>query len=225
MQPEPIFRDRAEAGRLLSRHLDRFRGPETVVLGIPRGGVVVAAEVARSLGARLDIAVARKLPAPDHPELAIGAVTAAGGLLLDTEVIRWLGVPETFVRNAIETERAEAARRERAFRGGEAPPPLVDRVVILVDDGLATGATMRAALRAVRQSMPCRLIAAAPVGSPEGCRAARFEADEVVCPFQLPDFGAVGFFYEDFNQTSDREVQDLLERSRSAPVAGAGSTR
>jgi predicted phosphoribosyltransferase len=189
------------------------------VLGIPRGGVVVAAEAARILGARLDVAVARKLPAPGHPELAIGAVTAAGGLLLDTAAIELLHVPQEYLRRTIESERAEAQRREREFRGAATPPSLVDKVVIVVDDGLATGATMRAALRTLRAAMPRLLVAAAPVGSPDGCRAARLEADEVVCPFQLPGFGAVGAYYLDFTQTTDREVHELLERSHDSPLA------
>lgn len=221
MRTEPLFRDRVDAGRLLARHLQGFRDPETVVLGIPRGGVVVAAAVARELNARLDVTVARKLPAPHHEELAIGAVTAAGGLVLDTDTIRALAVPDAHLRAVIDSERAEAMRRERVFRLGFAPTPLLDRVVIVVDDGLATGATMRAALRAVRSAVPRRLIAAAPVGSAEGCRAVRGEADELVCPFQLLDFGAVGRFYQDFAQTTDREVQDLLAQFRDAPLMEA----
>jgi predicted phosphoribosyltransferase len=223
MIPEPIFRNRSHAGSWLAEHLRRFRGPETVVLGIPRGGVMVAAEVARSLGARLDVAVARKLPAPGQPELAIGAVTPTGGLFLDAEAIRWLGVGDPYLRGVIEKERAEAERRERSFRGGEPAQSVAGKVAILVDDGLATGATMRAALRTLRQAGPKRLIVAAPVGSPEACHNLRAEADEVVCPVEEPDFQAVGRFYEDFTQTSDREVQEALERSHSAPLAGAGS--
>jgi putative phosphoribosyl transferase len=219
-----MFRNRSHAGSWLAEHLKRFRGPETVVLGIPRGGVMVAAEVARSLGARLDVAVARKLPAPGQPELAIGAVTPAGGLFLDAETIHWLGVGDPYLRGVIEKERAEAERRERAFRGAEPPVSVAGKVAIVVDDGLATGATMRAALRSLREAGPKRLIAAAPVGSPEACRHLRAEADEVVCPVEEPDFQAVGRFYEDFTQTSDREVQDALEQSHNAPLAGAGST-
>lgn len=224
MHQDPIFKDRVDAGRLLARHLHAFRGLETVVLGIPRGGVVVAAEVARALGARLDVAVARKLPAPGHPELAIGAVTANGGLVLDTEAIQALGVSEQYLRSAIDAERAEAQRRERVFRQGAPPAPLIDRTVIVIDDGLATGATMRAALRAVRPAMPQQLLAAAPVGSRQGCRAVRVEADDVICPFELLDFGAVGAFYEDFTQTTDREVQDLLAQFGSAVTGDAWST-
>lgn len=226
MDIEPLFGDRMAAGRLLARHLDRFRGPETVVLGIPRGGVIVAAEVARSLGARLDLAIAQKLPAPVNPEVAIGAVTASGGLYLDTALIRWLDVPVDYLREAIEQARAETARREQHFRGAMTPAILENRCVIVVDDGLATGATMRAALRAVRRSMPVRLVAAAPVGSPEGCAAARLEADEVVCPFELQEFGAVGVYYEDFHQITDSEVRHALRdaehRAPASTLSGEG---
>jgi putative phosphoribosyl transferase len=223
MIPGPIFRNRNHAGSWLSAHLRRFRGPDTVVLGIPRGGVIVAAEVARSLGARLDVAVARKLPAPGHPELGIGAVTPSGGLYLDAALIHRLGVGDRYLKAVIEQERIEAQRRESAFHGDRPAPAIAGKVVIVVDDGLATGATMRAALRALRQAGPRRLIAAAPVGSPEACHALRAEADEVVCPLEVPDFQAVGWFYEDFAQTSDDDVQDALAASHDAPLAGAGS--
>jgi predicted phosphoribosyltransferase len=220
--PEPIFRNRSHAGSWLAEHLRRFRGPETVVLGIPRGGVIVAAEIARSLGAKLDVAIARKLPAPGQPEVAIGAVTPAGGLFLDAEAIHWLGVGDPYLRGVIARERAEAERRERAFRATVPAESITGKVAIVVDDGLATGATMRAAVRALRQATPRRLIVAAPVGSPEACHALRSEADEVVCPVEVPDFGAVGRFYENFTQTSDAEVLDALEQSQHGPVAGAG---
>ena len=222
MIPEPVFRNRSHAGSWLAQHLRRFRGPETVVLGIPRGGVIVAAEIARSLGAKLDVAVARKLPAPGQPEVAIGAVTPAGGLFLDAQAIHWLGVGDPYLRGVIAKERAEAERRERAFRANAPAEPLAGKVAILVDDGLATGATMRAAVRSLRQATPRRLVVAAPVGSPDACHALRSEADEVVCPVEVPDFGAVGRFYENFTQTSDAEVLDALEQSHHGPVAGAG---
>lgn len=223
MNRAPVFRNRAHAGSWLAQHLRQFSGPETVVLGIPRGGVIVAAEVAHRLGALLDVAVARKLPAPGRPEFAIGAVTPTGGLFLDAAAIQWLGVGDPYLRGVIEKERREAERRERVFRGGEPAAPLTGKTVIVVDDGLATGATMRAALRAVRQAKPARLIAAAPVGSPEACGHVCREADEIVCPLEESDFLAVGSFYVDFTQTTDREVHEALERSHTAPLAGAGS--
>lgn len=224
MIPEPIFRNRTHAGWWLAQHLRRFRGPETVVLGIPRGGVIVAAEVARSLGAKLDVAIARKLPAPGQPELAIGAVTPTGGLFLDAETIRWLGVGDPYLRGVIEKERQEAARREQAFRAGAPAQSITGKVAIVVDDGLATGATMRAAVRALKLAKPQRLVVAAPVASPEACHALQREADEVVCPLEVPDFGAVGGFYEDFTQTSDQEVQEALGQSHDTPLVGAGGS-
>lgn len=222
MNPELIFRDRRHAGTWLAQYLRRFRGPDTVVLGIPRGGVIVAAEVARSLGAKLDVAVARKLPAPGHPELAIGAVTPTGGLFLDTAAISYLGVGDPYLRGVVAKEQAEAQRRERAYHQGVAAAPIAGKVAIVVDDGLATGATMRAAVRALRQQRPKRLVAAAPVASPEACHALQREVDEVVCPLEVPDFGGVSRFYEDFTQTADEEVLDALQQPQDGPMAGAG---
>jgi len=222
MVPEPIFRNRTHAGWWLAQHLRRFRGPETVVLGIPRGGVIVAAEVARSLGAKLDVAIARKLPAPGQPEVAIGAVTPTGGVFLDAALIRWLGVGDPYLRGVIEKERREAERRERVFRAGAPAQSIAGKVAIVVDDGLATGATMCAAVRALKLAKPQRLVVAAPVASPEACHVLQREADEIVCPLEVPDFGGVGCFYEDFTQTSDQEVQEALGQSHDAPLVGAG---
>ena len=211
------FADRCDAAAVLARSLERFRGASTVTLGIPRGGVVVAAEVARQLGTPLDVIVTRKLGAPFSAELAIGAVTANGGRFLDEEIIRQLGVSEAYLKAVTDVQRAEAARQERQFRGNRPPPAVEGATVIVVDDGLATGATMRAAVRSLRQRHPARIVVAAPVGSVQACDALRAEADEVVCPYELPDFGAVGWYYVNFEQTSDDEVQELLE----GPPAGA----
>jgi putative phosphoribosyl transferase len=210
MNTEPIFADRTAAGSLLARHLQRFRGPDTVVLGIPRGGVVVGAEVAHRLGARLDVIVARKVPAPHWPELAIGAVTASGEIYLDVDSIRRLRLDDAAVRVSVHRAQGEAQARERLLREERPQLPLAGCTVIVVDDGLATGATMRAALRAVRRARPLRVVAAAPVAAPFACRELALEADEVVCPFQLPEFSAVGQFYHDFTQTTDRDVIRLL---------------
>jgi predicted phosphoribosyltransferase len=217
------FENREEAARALAQKLAPYRGRNPLVLAIPRGAAVMARIIADELDGEMDIVLVRKLRAPGQPELAIGAVTPTGGLFLDAELIRWLGVGDPYLRGVIEMERVEAERRERAFRGDEASQPIGGKVAIVVDDGLAPGATMRAARRALRQAGPKRLIAAAPVGSPEACHYLQAEADEVVCPFEVPDFQGVGRFYEDFTQTSDREVQDALAESHDAPVAGAGS--
>jgi predicted phosphoribosyltransferase len=209
-----LFRDRRDAGERLARQLDAYRGTSALVLGIPRGGVPVAAEVARALDADLDVIVARKLGAPMQPELAIGAVTADGGRYLNDDVIRALGIQERYVERATAEQIEEATRRERRFRAGA---PVLDargRTVILVDDGLATGATMRAAARAIRARGPAHLVIAVPVGAPDSCAAMRGEADEVVCLAQPDPFWAVGAHYADFGQTTDEEVERLLSARR-----------
>jgi predicted phosphoribosyltransferase len=206
-----LFRDRVDAGRHLAAHLEAFRGPDTLVLGIPRGGVPVAAEVARHLGAELDVLVARKLGAPGHPELALGAVTATGARYLDERGIRALGVEDWEMQAAVARELAEARRREQRFRLGRPEPHLAGRTVLLVDDGLATGATALAAVRAARHQGPARLVVAAPVGSTQACATLRAEADAVVCPHTPEPFLAVGLHYDDFSATEDDEVVRLLE--------------
>jgi putative phosphoribosyl transferase len=206
----PLFRDRPDAGRVLAAELQPYRGTDALVVGLPRGGVVVAAEVARWLEAELDVIVARKLGSPFSPELAIGAVTADGVSFLNGSLIRALGIAESYIAAVTRVERAEAERREAVFRGERPRPRITGRTVILVDDGLATGATMCAAVRSVRREAPARLIVAVPVGSREACAALRDEADEVVCPYQPEEFGAVGMWYRHFEQTDDREVKELL---------------
>lgn len=205
-----LFRDREEAGRLLADRLEAFRGPDVLVLGIPRGGVVPAAEVARRLDTELDVIVARKLGAPGTGELAIGAVTADGGRFLNHETIHLLEVSPLYVEAATHRERLEARRREARFRRGRPELRVAGRIVIVVDDGLATGATVRAAVQSLGRRQPGRLIVAAPVGSREACAALRQEADEVVCPYEPEYFGAVGSFYERFEPVEDEEVERLL---------------
>jgi putative phosphoribosyl transferase len=215
-----LFRDRTDAGRFLAERLGMYRGKDVLVLGIPRGGVPVAVEVARRLGADLDVLVARKLGAPGQPELAIGAVTANGGEFVNEEMIGYLGVSETYLQRVKQEQMAEARRREALFRGTRPVERIQDRVVILVDDGLATGATMRAAVRSVQKHRPALLLVAVPVGSREACDALRGEADEVVCPSVPERFGAVGSFYENFEPTEDSEVESIL-REFSAPRGAA----
>jgi putative phosphoribosyl transferase len=216
MNDDLVFRDRADAGAKLAKQLERHRGPRTLVLGIPRGGVVVAAEVARRLAAELDLIVARKLGAPTSEELAIGAVTANGGRYLNDSIIRALNVSPEYLERVTEREEAEARRREGRFRGGRPAPQIAGRTVIVVDDGLATGATMHAAVRAIRQQSPARLIVAVPVGSGDACAAIRQEVDELVCLFEPALFDAVGAFYLDFQPTDDAVVERLLREFQAA---------
>jgi predicted phosphoribosyltransferase len=215
----PRFVDRVQAGRRLAGSLDAYRGKDVLVLGIPRGGVPVAAEVAKHLNAELDIVVARKLGAPGSPELAIGAVTANGGLFLNEDLLDELQVSEEYLNAVVASERAEARRRQERLRGARPRAPIAGRIVIVGDDGLAPGATMRAALRSVRKDHPSLLIAALPVGSREGCDELRSEADEVVCVSQPEPFFAVGLHYWHFSPTEDEEVQRLLAESYERRLA------
>lgn len=207
------FASRQAAGDALADALAYYRGADVLVLGLARGGVVVAARVAEGLAAELDVIVARKLPSPISTELAIGAVTADGERYLNEGVISELGVSDVFLSTVTGLQRAEARKREHQLRGTRPPPRITGRIAILVDDGLATGATMHAAVRSVRKQHPARLIVAAPVGSHEACDALAREADEVVCPWRPEPFEAVGLYYENFFQTSDAEVHQILEHS------------
>jgi putative phosphoribosyl transferase len=207
------FADRTAAGRALARALAdrRLHAPDSVVvLGLPRGGVPVAAEVARALRAPLDVFVVRKLGTPGHPELAMGAIASGGVRVLNTELLRRLGVSDDEVDQVAADELVELQRRERAYRASRPAPELTGRTVVLVDDGLATGATMRAAVTAVRAAAPQRVVVAVPVGAPESCAELAAHADDVVCLHSPPSFGAVGAYYLDFTQTSDDEVRRLL---------------
>jgi putative phosphoribosyl transferase len=210
-----LFFDRADAGRSLAARLERYRDQDVVVLGIPRGGVPVAAQVASHLGADLDVIVARKLGAPFNLELAIGAVTATGGRFLNDDLIEDLRISDAYLAAVTAEQRDEACRREEQFRGQRPACRVEGRVAILIDDGLATGATMRAAVRSLRQRQPSRLIVAVPVGSSQACAAVRSEVDELVCLHEPKTFWAVGLYYRHFDPTPDDEVLELL-RAASA---------
>lgn len=206
-----LFRDRHEAGKLLAQKLLDFKGnPDAVVLGIPRGGVVVAYEVAKALGLPLDVFIARKIGAPGNPELAIGAVASDGTVILDELSINFMGVPRRYIEKEIERQKEEISKRLLAYRGGREGYSLQGKIVILVDDGVATGATTIASLRAIRASNPSQLILAVPVAPPDTVEKLRHEADKVICLYTPSPFWAVGAFYLNFEQTTDEEVQALL---------------
>jgi putative phosphoribosyl transferase len=210
------FRDRAEAGRLLAQRLRSYAGrDDVVVLALPRGGVPVAYEVAKELGAPLAVFVVRKLGVPGHEEFAMGAIASGGVLVLNERLVQRLGLDEAELRRAIAQEARELERREAAYDGERGPPDLGGKTVILVDDGLATGSTMRAAALAVRQLNPARVVVAVPVAAEETCDEFRDIVDEVVCQVTPRPFQAVGQWYEDFSQTSDEEVRELLARAEA----------
>jgi putative phosphoribosyl transferase len=208
------FRDRHEAGELLAERLEALRGREgLLVLGIPRGGVVVAAEVARILGAPLDVFIARKLGAPHNPELAVGAIASSGEAVLDHDLIAALGVPESYLEAEIKRQRMEIERRMEAYRRGQPPPDFRGRTIILIDDGVATGATMRAAIQALKSMGPQELVVALPVGPADTIQELADMVDRMICLHAPSFFWAVGGFYQDFDQTSDEEVIQLLRDS------------
>jgi predicted phosphoribosyltransferase len=210
------FKDRADAGRRLAGRLARYRSEDPVILALPRGGVPVGYEISRSLGAPLDVIVARKLGAPDQPELGVGAVAPGGVRILNAAAVRVLSIPEDYLDDITERETAEVERRLRHFRGDRPEPQIQGRTAILVDDGLATGVTARAAIETLRRGQPKRLVLAVPVCAAPTAEWMRSEVDDLVCLEVPPDLGAIGFWYRDFSQTSDEEVVRLLQDARNA---------
>jgi len=219
-RPRP-FRDRYEAGRQLATKLSAYaERPGVVVFALPRGGVPVAFEVARALDAPLDVFLVRKLGVPGHEELALGAIASGGVRVLNAEVVRALDITPDTIEAVTTRETEELARRERAYRGDRPSPEIAGRTLILVDDGLATGASMRAAVAALRAEAAARIVVAVPVAAPETCDAFRADVDEIVCARTPEPFYAVGLWYTDFAQTTDAEVHDLLARAWQGTAPG-----
>ena len=217
-----LFRDRFDAGRFLASKLRQFANrPDTIVLALPRGGVPVGFEVAKALNVPLDVFVVRKLGVPGYEELAMGAIASGGIRVLNEDVVRAAGIPQkTIVAVAAEEER-ELQRRERDYRDGRPPVVVEGRTVILVDDGLATGSSMRVAVLALKKKGPAEIIVAVPVGAPATCAEFESEVDQAICAITPEPFLSVGQWYEDFSQTSDEDVRDLLKRAGSLPVPNA----
>lgn len=221
---EFAFRDRSEAGRLLASKLREYANRhDLVVLALPRGGVPVAFEVARALTAPLDVFVVRKLGVPGHEELAMGAIASGGVRVLNQDVVLGLGIPSEMIDMVAAQEEMELERREREYRGGAPPIDVQGRTVILVDDGLATGSSMRVAALALQKKNPARIIVAVPVGAPSTCAQFESVVDKVVCGITPEPFWAVGQWYQDFSQTTDEEVRDLLNRAAQSAAGRAGA--
>jgi predicted phosphoribosyltransferase len=218
-----IFRDRRDAGRQLAQRLSGHAGNDVVVLALPRGGVPVGYEVARALGAPLDVFVVRKLGVPGRSELAMGAIASGGVRVVNREVVDGLAIPAHVIDHVAVEEEAELARREAAYRGFRLPADVRGRSVVLVDDGLATGSSMRAAAHALRKRGPRRIVVAVPVASPSTCEELRQDVDAIVCVETPATFQAVGQFYEDFSQTGDEEVRELLQQAWGLEPAGRAS--
>ena len=217
------FRNRSEAGRWLAERLQSYaHRADVMVLALPRGGVPVGFELARALGAPLDVFLVRKLGLPGQEELAMGAIASGGVRVLNDDIVRALAVPPSVIDSVARREEQELKRREQAYRGSQPPPDVRGKVVILVDDGLATGSTMRAAVQAVKQMQPARVVVAVPVAAASTRDEIGAQVDEIVCATPPEPFLAVGRWYEDFSQTSDDEVRDLLERAAREEPSPSG---
>jgi putative phosphoribosyl transferase len=208
------FKNRTEAGRLLAQQLTAYANrSDVLVLGLPRGGVPVAFEVAEALNAPLDVCIVRKLGVPGHQELAMGAIAPGGIRVLNQDVVNWFGIKHKKIEEVAAIEEQELERRDRAYRGDRDPPNLEGRTVILVDDGIATGSTIRAAIAILRQQQPERIVLAVPVAPAAACRQLEEEVEEIVCLMMPEPFHAIGLWYDNFDQTTDTQVRDLLERA------------
>jgi predicted phosphoribosyltransferase len=215
------FSDRYEAGRVLAGRLRLYAGrPDVIVLGLPRGGVPVASEVAHALGVPFDIFIVRKLGAPGQEELAMGAIASGGVVVINEEVVEGLKIPWDLIDAEISRQRVELTRREMLYRGTRPPIDVAGKIVILIDDGLATGSTMRAAVKALRRKQPASIVVSVPTAAPSTCDEFKMIADACICSITPEPFRAVGLWYQDFQQVSDEEVCDLLARSSPKPNAG-----
>jgi putative phosphoribosyl transferase len=214
-----LFQDRREAGQALARELASYKGSSNlIVLGIPRGGVVVGHEIAKALGAPIDVYITRKIGAPHNPELAIGAVASDGTLIIDQQLVRRLGVDEDYIEEESKRQKDEISRRLSEYRGDRPSPQLAGKIVILVDDGVATGATTLVTIRAIKAQDPSELVLAVPVGPRDSIESLRQEVDKIVCLHAPEIFWAVGAFYNVFDQTSDAEVKALLQIDQEQEV-------
>jgi putative phosphoribosyl transferase len=218
-----MLRDRREAGQLLSSKLRHYANrPDVIVLGLPRGGVPVAYEVASALDAPLDVFLVRKIGMPGHEEYAVGALASGGLKVLNRLLLEAYGISEDDLAETVAREQAELERREREYRKGLPPLEVAGKTVILVDDGLATGSSMLAAVRALNEARPARVVVAVPVAPPQTCEDQRAVADQVVCALTPEPFLGVGGWYANFDQTSDREVKELLARAQARSLVAAG---
>jgi len=220
MDDYEAFTDRRHAGRVLASRLTKYAGrDDVIVLALPRGGVPVAYEVASALNAPMDVFLVRKLGTPGHRELAMGAIASGGVRVVNADVVQWYGISEAAIDRIAREEQEELERRERAYRDDRPAPDLTHKIVVLIDDGLATGSTMRAAVKAVRARHPARVVIAVPVGAPQTCAELAVSADEVICARMPEPFSAVGQWYLNFEQTDDAEVRELLQKSTATPQA------
>jgi predicted phosphoribosyltransferase len=215
-----MLQNRRQAGQMLAAKLKAYANrPDVLVLALPRGGVPVAFEIAKALNLPLDVCLVRKLGTPGKKELAMGAIAMGGVVAINHDVVDWLKIPPEVIEQAIEQEEQELARRDRAYRGDRPLPAISDRTIILVDDGIATGSTLRAAITALKQQQPKAIIVAVPVAPPATCQDLKAEVDQVVCLSKPDPFYSISLWYEDFSQTSDSEVRDLLAQAEQQLAA------